>query len=268
MNEHRRVPHLERTWRLAVLLGGVVSIAIVFTSPLAHVDHHSLTGHMVQHLILMTVAAPLILLGRPSITWRYCLLRPLSDHSSAWVGQCSPIHKFVRFFARPSLCWLSGTLCVILWHIPPVFALGRQSESWHFFELATFLAAGVLVWRPVVQHWQSAAKQPRWSIPLYLFLATLPCDALSAFLTFCGRVVYSAYESGPRLFDNAALQDQEFAGSLMWVWVTFVYLVPAVISIIQRLSVRNPATDLERALYCCEPATGILIHDDEPRIPL
>jgi putative membrane protein len=235
-------PHIMRTWRLAASLGGVLSIASVFTSPLAHADHHSLTGHMVQHLVLMTIAAPLILLGRPSITWWYRLLRSLSDRLSTGVGRCSTIHKFERFFARPSLCWLAGTLCVILWHIPPIFALGRRSESWHHLELATFLAAGLLFWRPVVRQSQSAARHPRWSIPLYLFLATLPCDALSAFLTFCGRVVYSAYESGPRLFDNAALQDQEFAGSMMWVWVTFVYLVPAVISIIQALSVRKPTT--------------------------
>lgn len=239
-------PHIVRTWRLAALLGGVLSIAGVVTSPLAHVDHHSLTGHMVQHLILMTVAAPLILLGGPSITWLY---RLLNEHLSAWVGQCSRIHKFVRFVAQPALGWLAGTLCVILWHIPPVFALGRRSEWWHHFELATFLAAGLLFWCPVVRQWQSGVRHPRWSIPLYLFLATLPCDALSAFLTFCGRVVYSAYDSEPRLFDNAALQDQEFAGSLMWVWVTFVYLVPAVISIIQRLSVRNPTTDTEAGIY-------------------
>jgi putative membrane protein len=248
VNEDRHLPRIVRPWRLAAFLGGVLSATCIFTPPLAHVDHQSLTGHMVQHLILMTLAAPLLLLGQPGIILRYSLLRPLSDRLSAQVGQW-PIHKLMRFFGRPALCWFAGTFCVILWHIPAVFALGRRSEGWHQFELATFLAGGLLFWRPVVRHWQSATQQARWSIPLYLFLATLPCDALSAFLTFCGRVVYSVYESGPRLGDNAALQDQEFAGSLMWVWVTFAYLVPAVTSIIQRLSVRNPAADIEPGIY-------------------
>jgi putative membrane protein len=262
VNEDRHVLHLVRPWRLAAFLVGVLSTTSVFTTPLAHVDHQSLTGHMVQHLLLMTLAAPLLLLGQPGIILRCSLLRPLSDRLSAQVGQC-PIRKLVRFFTRPALGWLAGTFCVIFWHIPIAFALGRRSAGWQQFELATFLAGGLLFWRPVIQHWQSATKQPPWSIPLYLFLATLPCDALSAFLTFCGRAVYSGYESGPRLFDNAPLQDQEFAGSLMWVWVTFVYLVPAVSSIIQRLSVRNPATAVEPwHLYCCEPATGTAIHDD------
>ena len=56
-------------------------------------------------------------------------------------------------------------------------------------------------------------------MPLYLFSATLPCDALSAFLTFSGRVVYPCH----------TLQDQEWAGALMWVCITFIYLVPAMV---------------------------------------
>jgi len=63
---------------------------------------------------------------------------------------------------------------------------------------------------------------------LYLFLATLPCDALSAYLAFCDRVVYPEYLSVQRQFGMTALQDQELAGALMWVFVTFAYLLPAV----------------------------------------
>jgi cytochrome c oxidase assembly factor CtaG len=115
-----------------------------------------------------------------------------------------------------------------------------SSERWHEFEHATFFVAGFLFWVPVIQPWPSLPGCSRWSVPLYLFLATLPCDALSAFLTFCGRVVYSTYASGGKLFDSSALRDQEFAGALMWVWVTFVYLVPAVVITVQHLSEREP----------------------------
>jgi cytochrome c oxidase assembly factor CtaG len=63
---------------------------------------------------------------------------------------------------------------------------------------------------------------PRWSIPLYLFTATLPCDALSAFLVLCGHVVYPVYASGPGAFDMSPLRDQELAGSIMWVAVMLI----------------------------------------------
>jgi putative membrane protein len=71
---------------------------------------------------------------------------------------------------------------------------------------------------------------------LYLFLATLPCDALSAFLAFCDRVVYSSYLTAPRLFNISPLQDQQCAGALMWTCATFIYLIPAVVVTIQILS--------------------------------
>jgi putative membrane protein len=69
-----------------------------------------------------------------------------------------------------------------------------------------------------------------WSAPIYLFLATLPCDALSAFLAFCGHVVYRPYLSGHAgMFGLSPLDDQALAGALMWVAVTFAYLIPALV---------------------------------------
>jgi cytochrome c oxidase assembly factor CtaG len=71
---------------------------------------------------------------------------------------------------------------------------------------------------------------------LYLFLATLPCDVLSAFLVFCNRLVYPNYLSTPQHFNVLPIADQERAGALMWVWVTFAYLIPAVAITMQLLS--------------------------------
>jgi cytochrome c oxidase assembly factor CtaG len=72
---------------------------------------------------------------------------------------------------------------------------------------------------------------------LYLFVATLPCDILSAFLVFCNRLVYPNYLSTTQLFNSLSpLQDQECAGALMWVWVTLAYLIPAVAITVQILS--------------------------------
>jgi putative membrane protein len=199
-------------WRLTAFMGGLLSLWIAVGSPLADMDHHLLTAHMAQHLILMTITAPLVLLGAPAIT-------------------LPQKHR-----AHPVFCWLAATGVVIGWHVPVLFELGMRSKGWHEFEQATFLAAGLLFWWPVIQPWASLARMPRWSVPLYLFLATLPCDALSAFLTFCGRVVYPHYLSAARVFDLSPLADQELAGALMWVWVTFVYLAPAAVITIQMLS--------------------------------
>jgi cytochrome c oxidase assembly factor CtaG len=134
------------------------------------------------------------------------------------------------------LCWLAAMLTLVAWHVPAVFALALRSHAWHEVEYASFFVTGLLFWCPVVLPWPSVVSWPRWSIPLYLFLATLPCDALSAFLAFCDRVVYPSYLTAPRLFNISPLQDQQCAGALMWFCATFIYLIPAVVVTVQILS--------------------------------
>jgi putative membrane protein len=192
------------TSRIAAMAGGLAAAWVATGSPVSHLDHHLLTAHMVQHLLLMVVAAPLILLGMPSVQWR----------------------------PHPVLCWLTGNLTVTLWHVPAIFELALGSRFWHQFEHASFFIAGILFWWPVIH----PGFATRWSIPLYLFFATLPCDALSAFLAFCGRVVYRPYVSAGGHFGLSPLEDQALAGALMWVTVTFAYLTPALVLTAQLLS--------------------------------
>ncbi len=117
-----------------------------------------------------------------------------------------------------------------------MYEAALRNDWLHNLEHASFLAAGLLFWWPVVQPWPSTARWPRWSVPLYLFAATLPCDALSGFLAFCDRVVYVSYNSAPRLLNIPPLEDQQLAASLMWICVTIILLVPAVIVTMQILS--------------------------------
>ncbi len=227
-------PNVIPAWRLVAFISGLVSVWAAVASPLATLDHQSLTIHMMKHLLLMTVAAPLILAGAPAFPL-VCGLpklfirsrRPLASVPGRWLESC---------LRHPVWCWLAGTAAVIGWHLPIAFQSGMRSHGTHILEDVSFLVAGLLFWWPVVQGLPSAARSPRWSMALYLFLATLPCDILSAFLVFCNRLVYPFYLSTPQLFSLAPLEDQECAGALMWVWVTFAYLIPAVAITLQMLS--------------------------------
>ena len=197
------------TRRIALLAAGLAAGWIAVASPVAHLDHHMLTAHMVQHLLLMVVAAPLILLGARS-----------------------ELH--MRWHLHPAFCWLAGSLTAIIWHVPIVFELALRFPYWHALEHASFFIAGTLFWWPIVH--PDFATRP-WSRPLYLFVATLPCDALSAFLAFCGHVVYRPYLSGHGgMFGLSPLEDQALAGAIMWVTVTLAYLIPALVATAQLLS--------------------------------
>jgi putative membrane protein len=158
-----------------------------------------------------------------------------------------PAGSFERRLTHPVLCWLVGTSAVIGWHLPFAFELAMRSHWLHGVEDGCFLLAGLLFWWPVLRPASSGAA-PRWSMALYLFLATLPCDLLSAFLAFCNRPVYPSYLSTTQLFSLSPLQDQECAGALMWVWVTFAYLIPAVAITMQILSPPNQRSHKPRQL--------------------
>jgi len=244
------LPNRIPAWRLAVFMTGLFSIWIAIGSSLGALDDELLSIHMAQHLLLMAVAAPLILLGEPVLAFQHGLPDRIVQNVLGPLFCCPPARKLGRTLTHPVFCWLAGTITVIGWHIPALFELGLRSHWWHETQRASFFAAGLLFWIPVVQPWPSVAKWPQWSIPLYLFLATLPCDALSAFLTFCDRVVYQSYLSAPPLLNSSPLQDQERAGALMWVFVTLIYLIPAVAVAIQILSPRRDwRWDFERKIW-------------------
>jgi putative membrane protein len=227
-------PTLIPGWRLAAFMSGLLSMWAAVASPLATLDQRLLTIHMIKHLLLMTVAAPLLLAGAPVFPL-VCGLPKL--FIKAYPRFASPPARLLeQCLKNPVSCWLAGTAAVIGWHLPVAFELGMRSPWVHGLEDLCFLMAGLLFWWPVVQSSPSATRAPRLSMALYLFLATLPCDILSAFLVFCNRLVYPFYLSTPQLFSLSPLEDQECAGALMWVWITFAYLIPAVIITMQVLS--------------------------------
>ena len=215
-----------QVWRPVAFLGGLLALWIAAGSPLRSLDEEMLAVHMAKHLLVMAVAAPLLLLGAPHLPLAYPFLhRP-------------PVARVTRTLTHPVFCWLSATLAVMVWHVPAVFELGMRSHWWHLVQFTCFFAAGLLFWWPVIQPWQKA-RWSRWSIPVYLFLATLPCDVLSAYLTFCDDVLYAPYLGASTASNASALQDQQVAGALMWVFITFVYLFPAVVITMQILSPRG-----------------------------
>jgi cytochrome c oxidase assembly factor CtaG len=117
-----------------------------------------------------------------------------------------------------------------------MFRLGMQSSTWHLIEQASFFATGLLFWWPVIQPWPSVAMWPPWSMLLYLFAATLPCDVLSGFLAFSDRVAYPMYLCTPQQPGLSPLEDQQCAAALMWTCVTVVFAVSGTILSMQILS--------------------------------
>lgn len=229
------VPDGVKGWRATSFLVGLVLVWVGLGSSLSLLDHDLLTVHMVQHLLLMTFAPPLILLGTP---WKPLPQRPVQGLVELLVRPLlsPPLRKLGRILSHPTVAWIGASATLVAWHIPSIFMLGMGSQAWHWVEQASFLTTGLLFWWPVIEPLRNPKKWPESSIILYLFLAILPCDILSGFLVFCDRVVYPVYlVSAPR-FGMTALEDQQCAGALMWTCVTVVYLIAGSLFVARLLS--------------------------------
>jgi len=242
-----RLRRLERDsvggWRAASFLLGLFFTWLAIASPIATLDHQLLTVHMIQHLLLMTIAAPFIWLGAAEKALQNGLPRRFAQAFLAPLSRWSPMMRGMKRFGsalgNPTFCWLAASATLIGWHIPSLFALGHRSEMWHGIEQVSFLMSGLLFWWPVIRPRPEASEWSEWSIILYLFLATLPCDILSGFLVFCDRVIYPVYCMAPHRLGYSALEDQQCAGALMWTCVTVVYLVAGTIVAARMLSPQN-----------------------------
>ena len=236
-------PNSVPAWRGGSFLLGLSLIWVAVASPVAALDHELLTVHMIQHLLLMSLAPALIWLGLPVMPLWQGLPQGFVQRVISPVFGSPPVQQLGRLLAQPAFGWLAATAVLVGWHVPAAFMLAVKSGTWHLIEHASFLVAGLLFWWPVIQPWPSGPRWPEWSILLYLFLATLPCDILSAFLVFCDRVVYPIYFSSSRLLGFSALGDQQCAGALMWTSVTIIYLLAGTIFTIRLLSTQGSRED-------------------------
>jgi putative membrane protein len=234
----RSSPELVSLGRLAAFLAGMFSLWIAIGSPLSAFDEASLTVHMVQHIFLMLVVPPLVLFGAPSLLLLHGLPLWFVRSTLGPFLRWPPVQSLGKLLTNPVVCWILASVALLAWHVPSAFELALRSDSWHEVEHFCFLSTSILFWWPVVQPFPSEARWPRWSTPLYLFFGMFPGSALGAFLAFCDRVLYPSYTKAPSLFGITPLEDQIFAGSLMWVFGLFVLLLPAVFITYRLLSPR------------------------------
>jgi cytochrome c oxidase assembly factor CtaG len=227
------------SWRAAAFLSGLCSAWIALASPIDALNALLLTAHMLQHMLLMMVAPPLILLGAPLIP----IVRGLpSVVARKWTGAFLnwPVAaRTGRALANPVSGALAMGLVMFGWHIPSLYELALGSEFWHVMEHASFFLASLMFWWPVVLPWPSRGRWSRWAIVPYLLVADLQNTALSAILTFSDRVLYRSYSEAPRLFGVSAMEDQVAAGAFMWVAGSLAFILPAIGVAVQCLSTRS-----------------------------
>src|ERR1700683_683821 len=121
------------SWRAGNFILGLFFIWLAAPSPIAALDHELLTIHMVQHLLLMTLAPPLIWFGAPMKPLLHGLPQRFGNVMSHFF-RSPPIQRLGRAIAHPAVCWLAAATTLIGWHVPAMFMLGMRSGVWHGIE--------------------------------------------------------------------------------------------------------------------------------------
>src|SRR5260221_2128936 len=226
-------------WRLTSFLGGLFTLFIAISSPLDSFANLLLQGHMVQHLLFMMVAPPLLLLGNPFLPLLTGLPRPIAREAIGPFLAWRPLRQLGLWLTHPRTAWIIFVAFTLGWHLPAPYELTLHSDAWHEVEHICFLLSALLFWWPVVQPWPSRPQWPRWAMIPYLLLADIQNTALSAFLSFSDRVLYPTYETVPHFAEMTPLSDQSIAGAIMWVPGSIAYLLPAAVIAARYLSPRR-----------------------------
>jgi cytochrome c oxidase assembly factor CtaG/polyferredoxin len=236
---HRRAPDRFGLSQLAAFFAGLITIVVALLSPLDAFAGWLLTVHMIQHLLLMMVAPPLILWGAPYLPLLSGLPRRFSIDGVGPFLSSVVIRRIAGLISHPVFCWAAFISVNVAWHVPPMYEVALRSPAWHRVEHFSFLSTALLFWLPIIQPRPWVARSPRWMILPYLILADFQNTALSAFLVFYDRVVYPTYAAVPRITNLSALEDQAAAGAMMWVASSVFFLVPLGLITIELMSARR-----------------------------
>ncbi|HEY9552807.1 cytochrome c oxidase assembly protein [Allosphingosinicella sp.] len=215
---------------------GAAMLVLALVSPVDALGETLLSFHMVQHMLLVAVAPPLLLLGRPGSAFRLALPEgSISRLASHPVGR--PLVRTAIFLTGLVPATVVHALALWLWHAPPLFEAALENEFIHTLEHMSFFGAALLFWFAVL----GAGRVPRTALSgaLASFITFLHSGMLGGILSLAPVPLYPAYGDRPTLWRFDLLTDQQLAGAIMWVPIGPAYLAAALWLLFKVLKTRD-----------------------------
>jgi cytochrome c oxidase assembly factor CtaG len=223
-------PTLATKWRLRAYLGGQVTIAIALLSAIDSLQSSLFLVHMIQHLLLMMVAAPLLWLGNPLVIglwglpryWRLTLGRLLSKNAR--------FRKILAAFTPMGISWMIYIAIMWLWHDSLAYQAALSNDLIHQLEHLTFFFSALLFWWHVIGAAPHIHKRYGYGARIGLVMLTMvPNEILAVYISLSATVLYPHYETVPRLWGIDALTDQALGGVIMWIPGGMMYALAIVL---------------------------------------
>ncbi len=228
--EHTRTKLPQR--RALAFCGGWLALVAALISPLDALGSMLFSAHMVQHELLMLVAAPLLVLGKPlavfvwglPASWRRALASPF--RSNLWKR---PWHRLTR----PLAAWTIHAVVLWAWHAPLLFQASLRNNAIHELQHASFLLSALLFW------WALLRGRTRLSAALYVLTTMIHTGVLGALLTFAPEPWYPLYLATTAAWGFSPLEDQQLGGLIMWVPAGFVLMFAGLLLLGKWLSAQS-----------------------------
>jgi putative membrane protein len=210
-----------RNARALAFAGGWLALALALLSPLHPLGELLFSAHMAQHELLMVIAAPLLVLGRPAVVALWALPRRVR-HGLGSVARRSAIQRTWRTATRPLVAWGIHTLVLWTWHLPVLFEATLDSELVHAAQHLSFLGSALLFWSAIIDRPETIRSGVA---VLYVFVISIETALLGALLTFARTVWYPAYTATAPQWGLTPLADQQLGGLIMWIPGGALYVV-------------------------------------------
>jgi putative membrane protein len=209
---------------------GLVVLAIALASPIERLSAQLFWVHMVQHILLLVVAPPLIVLARPWVRlWRSL---PLSARQSLGhdlvFGRLTWMRRLSAALGRPLPSFVLFCGVVLGWHVPVMFDATLRSEALHALEHTLFFLCALMFWKQVIDSPPLHATLSELQRVVYLIGAMVVMWLLAVVLALAPHPLYAAYaQQASRPGGISALSDQQIAAGIMWVpgSITFVIVL-------------------------------------------
>jgi len=235
-------------WRSLCYYAGLLAIFLALESPIDGLDGRLFWVHMLQHLILIMVAAPLIILGDPAMpilrAWplkpRRRFLRLVTQQP--WSRDAGAV---LAFLTSPWTAALVFLVDLYLWHWDVLFNLTLRNQAVHDLEHVCFLSTALLLWSQIIDQKPIHARMTYLARAGYILLVGAAGNLLAMYFVFAQRPLYAQYANlFPRPFGMGALMDQQLAGALMWVPVLFVFAIAFCICLYKWLGDEQRSTEV------------------------
>jgi cytochrome c oxidase assembly factor CtaG len=239
--------------RLAAYLSGLVILGLALMSPIDVLGGQLFFMHMIQHTLMIMVAAPLLWLASPLPFAMWGLPVRARRQVASWLKPGSTFRRRLRTLTPPGISWMVFVVVLVGWHDPGAYQAALRDELVHDLEHLSFFVTAMLFWWHVIYAPPHIHKRlPRGARIAYV-LAAVPANmAVGATIAFSGQPIYPYYAGVPRLWGLTVLQDQMLSGIIMWIPGSMMYIIAALILISRWLGEEEQKPPLPESVWAKE----------------